>query len=100
MNVVTVVRALIVVLVFPASTHLLFIAGTWPLRSTLTPIFERAGEWADMLDKGFSLAVLALALRGAYLLCRRIWPGQTFRELVTARDAAQAKRPVTGESHP
>ena len=92
MNAFVLVRALVVVLVFPVFTHLIYSVITLPLRPALTPLFERADTGAETLDRVFSVVALLVALRGAFAICRRLWPERTFQELVRAREAAEAKR--------
>ena len=91
MNAVTLVRALVVV-VFPMVAHVIYSVITLPLRPALTPFFEQADAWAETLDRAFSVVALLIALRGAFVICRRLWPERTFQELVRAREAAEAKR--------
>ena len=91
MNAVVLVRALVVALVFPVFTHLIYKVITLPLRPALTPFFERADTGAEMWDRAFSVVALLVALRGAFAICRRLWPERTFQEMVRAREAAEAK---------
>jgi hypothetical protein len=72
-NAVTPVRV-VVVLAFCVLTHLIYSVITLPLRPAITPMFESADTWAGALDKGFSLVALAIGLRGAFAICRRLWP--------------------------
>ena len=92
MNSVVLVRAVVVALVFPVLTHLIYKVITLPLRPALTPFFERADAGAELWDRAFSVVALLVALRGAFAICRRLWPERTFQELVKAREAAEAKR--------
>jgi len=93
-NAVVLVRALVVVLVFPVFTHLIYKVITLPLRPALTPFFERADAGAEMWDRAFSVLALLAGLRGAFAICRRLWPERTFQEMVREREAAEARRRI------
>ena len=92
MNAVVLVRALVVALVFPVFTHLIYSVITLPLRPALMPFFEQADARAEMWDRAFTIVALLAALRGAFAICRRLWPERTFQEMVRAREADEAKR--------
>jgi hypothetical protein len=77
----TIVKALIVLGVFPVFAHLIFTVVTVPLRPALAPLFEEAGGWSGLLDKGFVIGTIVLAMRASFAVCRRLWPSPTFREL-------------------
>ena len=100
MNAVVLVRALVVALVFPVFTHLIYKVITLPLRPALMPFFEQADVRAEMWDRAFSIVALLIALRGAFAICRRLWPERTFQELVRAREAAEAKRGPQAQPDP
>lgn len=91
MNAARLARALIVVVAFPVVAHIIYSVITLPLRPALTPFFERADARAEMWDRAFSVVALLVALRGAFAICRRLWPERTFQEMVKAREAAEAK---------
>lgn len=90
----TILRILIAGLIFPVLVHLLFTVLTVPLRPVLTPIFETAGARADLLGKGFVVACFVLAVRGAFGLCRRLWPNPTFAELEAAAEKSAKRGPT------
>jgi len=90
-NAARLARALIVVVAFPVVAHIFYSIITLPLRPALTPFFEQAEARAEMYDRAFSVVALLIALRGAFAICRRLWPERTFQDLVRAREAAEAK---------
>ena len=94
MNAARLARALIVVVAFPVFAHIFYSVITLPLRPALTPFFERADAGAEMWDRAFSVLALLAALRGAFAICRRLWPERTFQEMLREREAAEAKRRI------
>ena len=92
MNGPTIVKALIVLVVFPVFVHLIFTVVTVPLRPVLAPMFESVGSSSELLSKGFVVASVVLAVRGSVAVCRRLWPSRTFREIARAEEAGKTKR--------
>ena len=52
MNKANILKAVIVLVVFPVFVHLIFTVVNLPLRPALAPVLEMAGSWSELLDKG------------------------------------------------
>lgn len=74
MNGATIVKIVIVLVVFPVAALAIFTVVTVPLGLMLTPAFARAGSWEEVLAKVFVGATFLFAVLGSLAVCRRVWP--------------------------
>ena len=79
MNKANIVKAVIVLVVFPVFVHLIFTVVNLPLRPALAPVLEMAGSWSELLDKGVVVVAFLVAVGVSAAICRRLWPSPTVK---------------------
>jgi hypothetical protein len=67
-------KTIIVLVAFPVLAHAVYMAGTLVLGLMLPTVLPLAGSWAELLRKGVMVAMLLVAVRVAFNVCRRLWP--------------------------
>ncbi len=74
MNGQGIAKVVIVLIVFPVLSSVIFTVVTVPVGLMLTPLFARAGAWSETLSNVFVGVTFLIALLGSLALCRRFWP--------------------------
>jgi len=74
MNGQGIAKVVIVLIVFPVLSSVIFTVVTVPVGLMLTPLFARPGAWSETLSNVFVGVTFLIALLGSLALCRRLWP--------------------------
>ena len=75
-----VVRALIVLVVFPVVGHAIYTTVNWLLARAVLPSLVVAEGWARVFDRGVLGLTVLVAVLGAGSVCRRVWPSAPIRK--------------------
>jgi hypothetical protein len=67
-------KALIVLGAFPVIAHASFTGMTMLGDAVLGSVLELVGGWSELLSTGVTVASFLLAVRLAFVVCRRLWP--------------------------